>query len=142
MSVTRILCPKCGAPLCYCKCEPNPDWVETERECLVADLKGSRVERGSQAIEETAEKYRNAPRYRDRIAGWPLATLQKFVVGMSKPPWWRLVARWKWRKLKRDMAKPQPGLRNWLRMATGEEIEAEYLRLRATKYPSDQETGK
>ena len=122
--------------------DSNTEYVAAERECLVADLKGSRIERGSQAIEELAEKYRNAPRYRDRIAGCPLEGLKAFVLGMEKPPWWRFVRRWKWRKLKRNMLKPQPGLRNWLRMATGEEIEAEYLRLRATKSPGDRETKK
>ena len=59
MSVARILCPKCGYPLCYCKCAPNPDWAETERECLVADLKGSRIERGTE---------------------W---------AWLARPPWWR-----------------------------------------------------
>ena len=31
--------------------------------------------------------------------GYPLVDLQKFVVGISKPAWWRLITRWKWRKL-------------------------------------------
>ena len=59
MSVTRILCPKCGAPLCYCKCEPNPDWIEAKRECLVADLKGSRVERGTEGHPPGVARWRN-----------------------------------------------------------------------------------
>jgi hypothetical protein len=80
---------------------------------VVVDGAGARVERASKAIEEMAEKYRNAPRYRDRIAGWPIADLQKLVVGMSKPPWWRFILRWKWRKLVRNMCKPQPGLSGW-----------------------------
>ena len=51
--------------------------------------------------------------WRDRTAGWPLPELQRAVVGMSKPPWWRFVARWKWRKVARNMCKPQPGLAGW-----------------------------
>lgn len=91
----------------------NPDYEVAERECLVADLKGSRIERGSQAIEEMVEKYGNAPRYRDRIAGCSLEGLKAFVLGMKKPPWWRFVRRWKWRKLARNIGKPQPGLSGW-----------------------------
>ena len=93
--------------------DSNTEYVAAERECLVADLKGSRIERGSQAIEEMAEKYRNAPRYRDRIAGCPLEGLKAFVLGMEKPPRWRFVRRWKWWKMARGMAKPQEGLSGW-----------------------------
>ena len=51
--------------------------------------------------------------WRDRTAGWPLSELQQAVVGMSRPPWWRLIARWKWRKTARNMCRPQPGLSGW-----------------------------
>ena len=71
--------------------------------------------------------------WRDRTGNWSLPTIRKFVAGMSKPPWWRIFARRRWRKMARNMCKPQPGLRNWLRVATGEEIEAEYLKRRAAK---------
>lgn len=86
MSQTRILCPVCGSSLCYCKCDEESlrRWNEERKEA-----------------------------WRDRVSGHPLADLRKFVVGMSKPPWWRLIARRKWRKLARNMAKPQEGLTGW-----------------------------
>ena len=51
--------------------------------------------------------------WKDRAGNWSMENIQKFIVGMSKPPWWRWIARWKWRKLKRNMAKPQDGLSGW-----------------------------
>lgn len=51
--------------------------------------------------------------WRDRVAGWPLVDLQALALGMWKPPWRRFVRRWKWRKLVRSMAKPQPALAGW-----------------------------
>ena len=48
--------------------------------------------------------------WKDRAGNWSMENIQKFIVGMSKPPWWRWTARWKWRKLARNMAKPQPAL--------------------------------
>jgi hypothetical protein len=112
-----------------------------------------RVERASKAIEEMAERCGNAPGYRCRIAGWPIAGPQKLVVWMAKPPWWNLVARWKWRKLARNMCKPQPGLSGWTvidcRNAPGRlsdvvyvPEEARYGWDKATKSPGDRETGK
>ena len=51
--------------------------------------------------------------WRDRTGNWSMENMQKFIVGMSKPPWWRLIARWKWRRLARNLAEPQPGLSGW-----------------------------
>jgi len=51
--------------------------------------------------------------WRDRTGNWSMENMQKFVVGMSKPPWWRLIARWKWRKAARNLCKPRPALVDW-----------------------------
>jgi len=51
--------------------------------------------------------------WKDRAGNWSVENVQRFIVGMSKPPWWRRIARWKWRKLARNMAKPQPALAGW-----------------------------
>lgn len=99
------------------------------------------------------EFLRGSGAWRRRVDGCPLADLRKFVVGMSKPPWWRLVARWKWRKLKRNMAKPQPGLSGWkvidCRNAPGHSSDVVYVPEdarygwdTATKSPGDRETWK
>ena len=91
--------------------------------------------------------------WRDRTAGWPLSELRQAVVGMSRPPWWRLVARWKWRKAARNMAKPQPGLSGWkvidCRNAPGHSSDVVYVPEdarygwdTATKSPGDRETWK
>ena len=51
--------------------------------------------------------------WKDRAGNWSMENIQKFIVGMSKPPGWRWIARWKWRKLARNMLKPQPALAGW-----------------------------
>ena len=33
--------------------------------------------------------------WKDRAGNWSMENVQKFIVGMSKPPWWRWIARWK-----------------------------------------------
>ena len=33
--------------------------------------------------------------WKDRAGNWSMENIQKFIVGMSKPPWWRWIARWK-----------------------------------------------
>ena len=91
--------------------------------------------------------------WRDRTGNWSLPTIRKFVAGMSKPPWWRLVARWKWRKMARGMAKPQEGLSGWkvidCRNAPGHLSDVVYVPEdarygwdKATKSPGDQEMKK
>ena len=91
--------------------------------------------------------------WRDRTGNWSLPTIRKFVAGMSKPPWWRFVARWKWRKVARNMCKPQPGLAGWkvidCRNAPGHLSDVVYVPEdarygwdEATKSPGDQETKK
>lgn len=51
--------------------------------------------------------------WRDRTGNWSLENMRSFSYRMRKPPWWRPLARWKWRKLKRNMLKPQPALSGW-----------------------------
>ena len=51
--------------------------------------------------------------WRDRTGNWSLENMRSFSYRMRKPPWWRPLARWKWRKLARNMCKPQPGLAGW-----------------------------
>lgn len=91
--------------------------------------------------------------WRDRTGNWSMENMQKFIVGMSKPPWWRLIARWKWRRLARNLAEPQPGLSGWkvidCRNAPGQRSDVVYVPEdarygwdEATKSPGDRETGK
>lgn len=86
MSVTRILCPVCGLPLCYCKCD-------------------------EESLRRWNEERKDA--WRDRGFHRALGDLKALVLGMRKPPWRRFVRRWKRRKLVRSMAKPQPALAGW-----------------------------
>ena len=36
--------------------------------------------------------------WRDRLPDAPTPEQLRFALGLSRPPWWRPVARWRWRK--------------------------------------------